>query len=172
MYTPEARTYWGDRRISRRRILYKGAQIGTIGLAAAGGGIGVLAACEKTLNYLASQGGYGEPRGNREILKLTLSPIANDMQEVVGPLVRERPKDSAKAISPEELLKRGVDITGTVRGIPWWGGSYPSNIYEQGLVPKNDRGGYRGKWAAIVNNDGDIIGFASENYVTYISEEK
>lgn len=168
----EAGGHWGDRRVSRRRLVRAGA-IGASGLVAAVAvSVGGLAACEKTLNYLANQGGYGEPREGREIQKLKLSPVPNNMQKMVGPFVRKRPNDGAEIISSEELSKQGVDINDTVGGIKWWGGSYPGYLYEGGLVPKNDRGVFKGKWAAIVDKDGKVVGFVSENFVTYLPEEK
>ena len=140
---------WGDRRTPRRQFLGflgKGAAIGTVGVGIAATGVGGSIALGRFLDIVADlgQGDLGRPREDGQILELQLSPQLDNLGKSVGPIIRKKPTIGAEELKPQELQEKGIDITGTVRGIKVWGGSYPSGWHERGLVEKDESGTYRG----------------------------
>ncbi|OGH17829.1 MAG: hypothetical protein A2868_02830 [Candidatus Levybacteria bacterium RIFCSPHIGHO2_01_FULL_40_15b] len=165
--------YWEGRRMSRGQFLgsvAKGAAIGTVGLGIAASGVGGSIALGRFLDIMANlgKGNLGKPREDGEILELQLSPQLDNLGKSVGPIIRKGPTMGAEELTPLELQQKGIDITGVLRGIKVWGGSYPGPI-ERGLA-KEENGRYYGKWTKIINIEGATIGYVAETSVTYLPE--
>lgn len=140
------------------RVILAGVAIGGAGFA--------IDAFNKALNYQDPYDLSGFPQEGRRIVEARLSPVlSNHSGKLEGPAVRKRPQINGELLSEQDLLKMGVNARQELRGFKVLGGSY-SSFDGRGSFFKQGERTY-GRWLAIVNKEGKVVGYVAENFVTY-----